>query len=92
MLAAIVVVRLPALTFGLPAAAQDPDEGLQVGNRGMRERARSSGAELHQNISRYLFELAAIVRVDDGVQAAVEVSQPENNFEERLRRTKVAVK
>ena len=30
----------------------------------------------------YLFELAAVAGVDDGVQAAVEVAQPEDDFEE----------
>lgn len=39
----------------------------------------------------YLLELAAVAGVDDGVQAAVEVSEPENDFEEGFRRTQAAV-
>lgn len=39
----------------------------------------------------YLFELSAVAGVDDGVQTAVEVSQPENDFEEGFRRTQAAV-
>lgn len=38
-----------------------------------------------------LFKLAAVARVDDWVQAAVEVSQPEDDFEEGFRRTQAAV-
>lgn len=32
-MATVVVVRLPILTFPLPAAAQDSDEGLRTGSR-----------------------------------------------------------
>lgn len=42
------------------------------------------------SVPTYLFELAAVAGIDDGVQAAVEVSEPENDFEEGLRRTKTA--
>lgn len=38
-----------------------------------------------------LLELSAVAGVDDGVQAAVEVAQPEDHLEQRLRRTKVWV-
>lgn len=41
-------------------------------------------------VLRYLFELAAVAGVDDGVQAAVEVSEPEDDFEEGLRRPEAA--
>lgn len=37
-------------------------------------------------------ELTAVAGVDDGVQAAVEVSEPEDYFEEDLRRSKVHIK
>lgn len=49
----------------------------------MRTRRRS--------LNCYLFKLAAVARVDDWVQAAVEVSQPEDDFEEGFRRTQAAV-
>lgn len=39
-----------------------------------------------------LFELSAVAGVDDGIQAAVEVAQPEDHLEERLRGTQVGVK
>lgn len=42
-------------------------------------------------MSSYLFELAAVTGVDDRVQAAVEVSEPENDFKEGFRRTEAAV-
>lgn len=38
------------------------------------------------------FELSAVAGVDDGIQAAVEVAQPEDHLEERLRGTQVGVK
>lgn len=37
-------------------------------------------------------ELAVVAGVDDGVQAAVEVAQPEDDFEEDLRRAQVHIK
>lgn len=36
-------------------------------------------------------ELTVIARVNDGVQAAVEVAQPEDHFEEDFRRTEVHI-
>lgn len=42
-------------------------------------------------VLRYLFELTAVAGVDDGVQAAVKVPKPENDFEKRVRRTQAAV-
>lgn len=39
----------------------------------------------------YLFELPAVARVDDGVQAAVEVAQPKNDFKKCVRWTKTGV-
>ena len=41
--------------------------------------------------SSYLFKLSAVAGVDDRVQAAVEVSQPEDDFKEGFRRTQAAV-
>jgi hypothetical protein len=38
-----------------------------------------------------LFELSAVAGVDDGIQAAVEVAQPEDHLKERLRGTQVGV-
>ena len=37
------------------------------------------------------FELSAVAGVDDGVETGVEVAQPEEHLEQRLRRTKVWV-
>lgn len=39
----------------------------------------------------YLFELPAVARVDDRIQAAVEVAQPKNDFKKCVRWTKTAV-
>lgn len=36
-------------------------------------------------------ELAVVARVDDGVEAAVEISQPEDDFEEDLRGVQLLV-
>lgn len=40
----------------------------------------------------YLFELAAVAGINDGVQAAVEVSEPKDNSEEGFRRPQSGVK
>lgn len=37
-------------------------------------------------------ELTVVAGVDDGVQAAVEVAQPEDHFEEEIRRAQVHIK
>lgn len=36
-------------------------------------------------------ELAAVTRVDDGIHAAVEVTEPEDEFEDDIRRTQISV-
>lgn len=42
--AAVVAVRLPARTAGLPAAAQDPDEGLQTQRGGHQDTLKKTAA------------------------------------------------
>lgn len=88
LMAAVVVVRLPALTLPLPPTAKDPDERLKTKQR---EAKRQHEAPVTPQVTAsgrsYLFELAAVAGIDDGVQAAVEVTEPENDFEEGFRRT-----
>lgn len=91
-MAAVVVVRLPALTLPLPPTAKDPDERLQTKQReAKRQRGAPATAQVTAEVvasgRSYLFELAAVAGIDDGVQAAVEVTEPENDFEEGFRRT-----
>jgi len=43
LLAAVVTVRLPALALLLPAAAQDPDEGLQTHKEAVRKTVGQGG-------------------------------------------------
>lgn len=96
-MAAVVVVRLPALTLPLPPTAKDPDERLQTKQReAKRQRGAPATAQVTAEVATaqvvasgrsYLFELAAVAGIDDGVQAAVEVTEPENDFEEGFRRT-----
>lgn len=62
------------------ARGQPGGPGLPAG---VAERAEAAGTE-HAEESP--LELLAEARVDDGVQAAVEVAQPEGHLEDRLRR------
>lgn len=45
-----------------------------------------------QDLNESLLELAVIAGVNDGVQTAVEVAQPEDDFKERVRKTQALVK
>lgn len=44
-----------------------------------------------QDLDEGQLELAAVARVDDGIQAAVEVAEPEDDFEEGLRWSQVDI-
>lgn len=46
---------------------------------------RSAEAAAMENVLEGLLVLLAKARVDDGVEAAVEVAQPESNFEDSVR-------
>lgn len=114
LMAAVVGVRLPALTLLLPATMQDPDEGLKIQNQLVQNQILITASVISLvvlvvfvpvvsvlvtavvisvpvAVLCYLLELAAVAGVDDGVEAAVEVSEPENDFKAGLRRTEAAV-
>lgn len=44
-----------------------------------------------QDADKSLFKLTTGARVDDGVQAAVKISEPEDHFKKRLWRTQVGI-
>lgn len=86
---AVVVVRLPPLPLPLPLTAEDPNKGLRRKKTSKQINPASQTGRVFGAI--YLFELPAVARVDDGVQAAVEVAQPKNDFKKCVRWTKTAV-
>lgn len=59
----------------------------KVSSRGRRAPGpvRSAEAVATENVLEGLLELLTEARVDDGVEAAVEVAQPESNFEDSVR-------
>lgn len=67
--------------------------GAQVGAVvvGSKARVALGMALAAQDADEGRLELAAIAWVNDGVEAAVEVAQPEDHFEEGLRRTQAGV-